>query len=49
MSLPITIKVMNITMRLVVAVRIPEVDDMMEATQVNVDVINKAKETTVGA
>ena len=47
-SLPITIKVMNATMRPVVAVRIPEVDDMVERAQEKVDAIKRAKEWTEG-
>ena len=43
-SLPITIKVMNMTMSLIVAVWIPEVDDMMDRAQEKVDVIRRAKE-----
>ena len=45
-SLPITIKVMNVTMRPTVAVRIPEVDDMMARAQEKVDAIRCAKEKT---
>ena len=45
-SLPITIKVMNVTMRPTVAVRIPEVDDMMARAQEKVDAIRRAKEKT---
>ena len=48
-SLPVTIKVMNATLRLVVAVRIPEVDNMMEAAQAKVNVIKRAKEAMAGA
>ena len=43
-SLPITIKVKNVTMRLTVAVCIPEVDNMMDRTQEKVDAIREAKE-----
>ena len=43
-SLPITIKVMNVTMKPVVAVRIPKVNDMMEQAQGKVDAIKRAKE-----
>ena len=43
-SLPATIKVMNSTLRPVVAVKIPEVDDMLERVQHNVKAIKKAKE-----
>ena len=45
-SLPIAIKVMNATMIPVVAVRIPEVDDMMDRAQEKVDTIKQAKEIT---
>ena len=45
-SLPATIKVMNSTLRLVVAVKIPEVNDMLERAQQKVEAIRKAKEAT---
>ena len=45
-SLPITIKVMNATMRPTVAVQIPEVDDMMARAQEKVNAIRRAKEKT---
>ena len=45
-SLPAMIKVMNSTLRPVVAVQIPEVDDMMERAQQKVEAIRKAKEAT---
>ena len=45
-SLPATIKVMNSTLRPVVAVKIPEVDDMLERAQQKVEAIRKAKEAT---
>ena len=45
-SLPATIKVMNSTLRPVVAVKIPEVDDMLEKVQQKVEAIRKAKEAT---
>ena len=45
-SLPATIKVMNSTLRPVVAVKIPEVDDMLERAQQKVEAIRKAKELT---
>ena len=45
-SLPATIKVMNSTLRPVVAVKIPEVDDMLERVQQKVEAIRKAKEAT---
>ena len=45
-SLPATIKVMNSTLRPVVAVKIPEVDDMLERAQQKVEAIKKAKEAT---
>ena len=48
-SVPILLKVMNATMRPVVAVKIPEVDDMLEKAQEKVDVIRKAKEACQGA
>ena len=48
LSLPATIKVMNVTLRLVVAVKIPEVDDMLERAQQKVEAIRKAKEATSG-
>ena len=47
-SLPATIKVMNSTLRPVVAIKIPEVDDMMERVQQKVEAIRKAKEATSG-
>ena len=47
-SLPATIKVMNLTLRPVVAVKIPEVDDMLERAQQKVEAIRKAKETMSG-
>ena len=45
-SLPATIKVMNSTLRPVVAVKIPEVDDMLERVRQKVEAIKKAKEAT---
>ena len=48
-SIVMLLKVMNSTMRPVVAVKIPEVDDMMEKAQAKVDAIWKAKETCQGA
>ena len=45
-SLPATIKVMNSTLRPVVAVKIPEVDDMLERAQQKVEAIRKVKEAT---
>ena len=45
-SLPITIKVISVTMRPIVAIRIPEVDDMMARAQEKVDAIRRAKEKT---
>ena len=48
-SLLIMIKVMNAMMRLVVAVRIPEVDKMVKKAQAKVEVIQKAKEATARA
>ena len=47
-SLPATIKVMNSTLRPVVAIKIPEVDDMMERAQQKVEAIRMAKEATSG-
>ena len=43
-SLPILIKVMSATMRPTVAIKIPEVDDMMVRVQQKVDVIRQAKQ-----
>ena len=48
-SLPVMIKVMNATLQPVVAVKIPEVDDMLECAQEKVEVIRRAKEATAGA
>ena len=48
-SIPMLLKVMNAIMKPVIAVRMPEVDDMMEAAQVKVEAIQKAKEATQGA
>ena len=45
-SLPILIKVISATMRLTVAIKIPEVDDMIARTQEKVDAIKRAKEKT---
>ena len=45
-SLPATIKVMNSTLRPIVAVKIPEVNDMLERAQQKVEAIKKAKEAT---
>ena len=47
-NLPITLKVINATMQPVVAVKIPEVDEMFERAQAKVDAIRKAKEKTGG-
>ena len=47
-SLPATIKIMNTTLRLVVTLKIPEVDDMLERAQQKVEAIRKAKEATTG-
>ena len=47
-SLPIMLKVMNATMRPVIAVKISEVDEMIEQAQAKVDAIRKAKEATQG-
>ena len=43
-SLPIIMKIINATMRLTVALKIPEVDDMLERAQEKVNRIRKAKE-----
>ena len=43
-SLPILIKVMSTTMRPTVAIKIPEVDDMMARAQHKVDSIRQAKQ-----
>ena len=43
-SLPILIKVINVTMRLTVAIKIPEVDDMIARAQEKVDAIKRAKQ-----
>ena len=43
-SLPILIKVISATMRPTVAIKIPEVDDMMARAQQKVDVIRQAKQ-----
>ena len=43
-SLPILIKVISTTMRPTVAIKIPEVDDMMVRAQQKVDVIRQAKQ-----
>ena len=48
-SIPMLLKVMKSTMRPVVAVKIPEVDDMMEKAQTKVDAIRKGKEAVQGA
>ena len=45
-NLQITIKVISVTMRLTVAIWIPEVDDMMARAQEKVDAIRRAKEKT---
>ena len=45
-SLPILVKVISGTMRLTVAIKIPEVDDMMARAQEKVDAIKRAKERT---
>ena len=47
-SLPFIMKVINATMRLMVALKIPEVDDMLERTQEKVNQIRKAKEAAGG-
>ena len=43
-SLPILIKVISATMRLTVAIKIPEVDDMIARAQEKVDAIKRAKQ-----
>ena len=43
-SLPILFKVINATMRPTVAIKIPEVDDMMARAQAKVDAIRQAKQ-----
>ena len=43
-SLPILIKVISATMRPTVAIKIPEVDDMMARAQEKVDAIRQAKQ-----
>ena len=43
-SLPIVMKVISTTMRPMVAITIPEVDDMMAQAQEKVDAIKRAKE-----
>ena len=48
LSIPATIKVMNATLRPVVTVKIPEVDDMLDRVQQKVEAIRKAKEVTSG-
>ena len=47
-SLPFVMKVINATMRLTVALKIPEVDDMLERAQEKVNQIRKAKEAAGG-
>ena len=48
-SMLIALKVMNAMMRPVVAVKIPEVDDMMKQAQAKVEAIQEAKEACQGA
>ena len=43
-SLPILVKVISVTMRPTVAIKIPEVDDMMARAQEKVDAIRQAKQ-----
>ena len=43
-SLPILVKVISVTMRPTVAIKIPEVDDMIARVQEKVDAIKRAKE-----
>ena len=47
-SIPVVLTVMNAVQRPVVAVRIPEVDDMMAKAQEKVDAIRRAKARTAG-
>ena len=47
-SLPILVKVISATMRPTVAIKIPEVDDMIARVQEKVDAIKRAKEKTGG-
>ena len=47
-SLPATIKIMNATLRPVVALKSQEVDNMLERAQQKVEAIRKAKEATSG-
>ena len=47
-SIPVVLTVMNAVQRPVVAVRIPEVDDMMAKAQEKVDSIRRAKARTAG-
>ena len=47
-SLPFVMKVINVTMRPTVALKIPEVDDMLERAQEKVNQIRKAKEAAEG-
>ena len=48
-SLPVTIKIMNATLRPVVAVKISEVNDMLECAQEKAEVTRRANEATAGA
>ena len=48
LSIPATVKIMNATLRPVVAVKIPEVDDMLDRAQQKVEAIKKAKEAVGG-
>ena len=48
-SILMMLKVMNAMMRPVMAVRVSEIDNMMQEAQVKVDVIKKAKEAVQGA
>ena len=47
-SILVVLKVMSATMRSIVAIRIPEVDDMPQKVQDKVDAIKKVKERTEG-
>ena len=48
LSIPASVKIMNATLRPVVAIKIPEVDDMMDRVQQKVEAIKKAKEAAGG-
>ena len=48
LSILASVKIMNATLRPVVAIKIPEVDDMMDRAQQKVEAIKKAKEMAGG-